>query len=243
MEFCRIHLDEVDSTNNYAANWLNMTKSIHPAVITARHQRYGRGQRQNHWLSEKNKNLTCSFIVFPHHIKLEKLGFLNKAVANALHRTLTNFISSKMDIKWPNDIWVNGKKIAGILIENNWRSQSLQHSIIGIGININQIFPSDDPWCSMYSITNEHFEIEFILDQLQLQIKDQFGLLEQFNFQLIDEYYHQHLLKKNELVSFTMNGRQFSGTIQGVDEWGRIILQSKDGKNAFLHGEVVIQYP
>jgi len=242
MEFCRIHLDEVDSTNNYAANWLDVTKSVHAAVITARHQHQGRGQRQNHWISEKNQNLTCSFIVFPQNTKVEKASYLNKAIANAVHQTCLHFLTSKVDIKWPNDIWVQGKKIAGILIENNWRSQILQHSIIGVGMNINQNFTPHDPWCSLHSISKQYFEIEIICNYLESQICNQLALMEQFNFQIIDEYYHDHLLKKNALVSFQMNGSQFTGTIQGVDEWGRIIIQSKDGKNAFQQGEVVIQY-
>ncbi len=242
MEFCRIHLDEVDSTNNYAANWLYMTKSVQPAVITARVQHKGRGQRENQWISPKNQNLTCSFIAFPKDVTIDTLGYLNKGVANAVHKTLSTFLAKPIDIKWPNDLWIQGKKIAGILIENTLRSQWVTHSIIGVGINVNQAFDSQQPWCSLLSITQRSHSIEEVLQVLQIEISSLMKNLGQMEYASIEEYYHQKLLNMGQIISYQCNGSEQKGWVKGVDQWGRIIVQKDGHTAAYHHGEVVIEY-
>jgi BirA family biotin operon repressor/biotin-[acetyl-CoA-carboxylase] ligase len=242
MEFCRIHLDQVDSTNNYAAKWLKMTKSITPAVITARIQHQGRGQQQRSWESPPNLNLTCSFVILPKNIQFEQLALFNKSIANAAHTTLSKYHDGNIDIKWPNDIWVNGKKIAGILIENNWKQQSINSSIIGIGINVNQPFAIGDKWCSLFSLTNKTIPLCEVLNELEFNIQRQLALLDDRKFENINRYYHQFLLGKNQSIAFHYRQELLYGNIEKVDDWGRIIIKTSESSYAFRHGEVAIDY-
>ncbi len=242
MEFCRIHLDQVDSTNNYAAKWLKMTRSIIPAVITARIQYQGRGQQQHSWESPPNLNLTCSFVILPKNIQFEQLAFFNKSIANATHITLSKYLDGDIAIKWPNDIWVNGKKIAGILIENTWKQQSITTSIIGIGINVNQPFAIEDKWCSLFSLTNKTIPLCQVLNELESNIQRQLTLLDDLKFENINRYYHQFLLGKNQSVAFQFHQELHYGNIEKVDDWGRIIIETGESSYAFQHGEVAIDY-
>ena len=127
-----ILLNEVESTNNYA-NQLVLSKAAeHGTVVLAQYQKKGRGQQGNFWESEFGKNMLASFIVFPQFLSAAKQFYFSKIVSLALVdflKTETNEVS----VKWPNDIYVRNKKIAGILIENSIKGSNLSSAVIGIG--------------------------------------------------------------------------------------------------------------
>lgn len=133
-----IHLDSVDSTNNYAANLLRLSPPPDGTVITTLDQTSGKGQRGSVWLSSKGENLLSSFIVYPKSCNHENSFILSQLTALAVVDTIENYVSRDVKIKWPNDILVDRKKICGILIELNWSVTKVQSAIIGIGINVNQ---------------------------------------------------------------------------------------------------------
>ena len=121
--------------------------------IRAGYQTAGRGQTGNGWESEEGKNLLCSVLVESRKIKDKRPFYLNMAVSVAVHRVIKSFVfersglcslSEALSIKWPNDIYWQDKKIAGILIENAIIGNELKYSIAGIGLNVNQTeFKSD----------------------------------------------------------------------------------------------------
>jgi BirA family transcriptional regulator, biotin operon repressor / biotin---[acetyl-CoA-carboxylase] ligase len=129
-----IFLNEVESTNNYA-NQLVLSKAAeHGTVVLAQYQKKGRGQQGNFWESEFGKNMLASFIIFPQFLIAAKQFYISKIVSLALVdflKTETNEVS----VKWPNDIYIQNKKIAGILIENSVKGVNVSSSIIGIGLN------------------------------------------------------------------------------------------------------------
>lgn len=132
-----VHLESVDSTNNYTANVFKDGSIEHGTVILADIQTNGRGQRGNTWQSDAFDNITMSIAFDPNLCKINNLISLNHITSIALF----NFISSYCDnvkIKWPNDILVNENKIAGILIESQFSGNKMQ-SVIGIGLNVNQV--------------------------------------------------------------------------------------------------------
>ncbi len=243
MEFHHISLDEVDSTNNYAAKMIQMTKHVNPSVITARYQTHGKGQRGKVWESSANSNLMTSFIIFNNHLQIENLYFLNKSIANAVHSTILYFLPNQnISIKWPNDIWVNGKKIAGILIENQWRGAITQSSIIGIGINTNEHYISSKDRCSISDILKTVSNNDEILSKLTEYLSDHIQLVEQEKWACIDLYYHQHLLGSNSIVTCKERGRTFPGYITKVDSQGNIIVRHEDQMSSFAHGSIEIEY-
>ena len=143
------HLDEVDSTSS----WLRRRLAERPlpsfSYVTARFQTGGRGQRGNSWESQAGKNLLLSMVFRPESMITPRRQFLiSKAVTVAVAEAVEGLLRSAgthppVEIKWPNDIYIADRKIAGILIENSIETAAdlgphIGHTIIGIGLNVNQ---------------------------------------------------------------------------------------------------------
>jgi BirA family biotin operon repressor/biotin-[acetyl-CoA-carboxylase] ligase len=131
-------LSSLQSTNIYALELLRQKKGFTGTVIVTDFQTKGKGQQGKIWESEKGKNLQFSIIISP-MLAVEKQFELSQFVAICLRQWLDSMSVSVVQIKWPNDILVNGKKIAGVLIENSIQGQEISHSVIGIGLNVNQV--------------------------------------------------------------------------------------------------------
>jgi BirA family biotin operon repressor/biotin-[acetyl-CoA-carboxylase] ligase len=131
-------LSSLQSTNIYALELLRQKKGFTGTVIVTDFQTKGKGQQGKIWESEKGKNLQFSIIISP-KLAVEKQFELSQFVAICLRQWLDSMSVSVVQIKWPNDILVNGKKIAGVLIENSIQGQEISHSVIGIGLNVNQV--------------------------------------------------------------------------------------------------------
>ena len=139
-----IHLDSVRSTNTYLAQ--NATGAVHGTVVYADRQTAGRGQRGNTWESQDFRNITMSMLLRPSRIKPCCQFWLSEAVALAVVHTLDRYIAEGVSIKWPNDIYWHDKKICGILVEHSLAGGKIEHTIAGIGLNVNQDrFLSDAP--------------------------------------------------------------------------------------------------
>ena len=133
-----IQIDRVSSTNNYAAKLLNQTKIPFGAVIMAQFQDDGRGQRGAVWQSKSGENLLFSAILDGSLMKEFPPFYLSKCVAVSIRDTLSYFLKHKIHLKWPNDVLVQRRKIAGVLIESQWKGNDIFSSIIGVGLNVNQ---------------------------------------------------------------------------------------------------------
>ncbi|MCH8318513.1 MAG: biotin--[acetyl-CoA-carboxylase] ligase, partial [Bacteroidetes bacterium] len=133
-----IYLPNCHSTNDSALSILGSNDVFEGTTIITGRQTSGKGQKGNHWLSEPGKNLTFSIILKPDFLDVKQQFKLNFAVSLGIFDFLSSFLKSHVKIKWPNDIYYKDSKIAGILIENSIRSMKMQHSIVGVGINVNQ---------------------------------------------------------------------------------------------------------
>ena len=131
----RIHIEKTDSTNTLARSLAN--ESREDILITTDFQTAGRGQRGNSWESEQGKNLLFSLIIHPQDIPASQQFILCQHISLALCEVLRNY-TNNISIKWPNDIYWDNKKIAGILIEHDIEGGYLARTIIGIGLNVNQ---------------------------------------------------------------------------------------------------------
>ena len=131
------NLHETESTNSFLHEQLMSEKLPEGSVVTADYQTKGRGQRGSSWQSEAGKNLLMSIVVYPDFLKASEAFVLSKCIALATCDLLADY-SNQVRIKWPNDILIEGKKVAGILIENILRGADIYATIAGIGINFNQ---------------------------------------------------------------------------------------------------------
>jgi BirA family biotin operon repressor/biotin-[acetyl-CoA-carboxylase] ligase len=225
-----IFLTEVESTNNYA-NHLVLSKAAgHGTVVLAQHQKMGRGQQGNHWESEFGKNLLMSIILFPHFLHAAKQFYLSKIISMALVGFLKTE-AENVSVKWPNDIYIRNKKVAGILIENSIKANHLDSSIIGIGLNLNQkVFISDAPNpVSLKQITGKDYHVEEVALKIRELLDYWFEKLQAENFNEIDSNYFNQLYRRDEWAMFAKHGIQFEGRITGTGEFGQLILEERNG--------------
>lgn len=237
-----VRLDEVDSTNSYLSGKFANRPLPEGSVVVAKGQVKGRGQGLNKWNSETGKNLTCSFVLYPDFLQPQYQFFISK-VASLAVADLVSLYTDKVSIKWPNDIYVNDKKIAGILIENTLERNIIKSSIIGIGLNVNQKdFPSNIPNpVSLLKITKTKQDLEDILFTLTNILEYRYGLLKNHEFETIDENYLNLLYRHKKMALFEVNGKRIAGSIEGVEPTGELIF--KNDKGEMLHfGYKEIEY-
>src|ERR1700749_523966 len=167
-----IHLKSVDSTNSYASELLRQVKLSEGSVIYTFEQEKGRGQRGNSWESEPNKNVALSLVLYPGFLNADQQFLLIKITSLAVADLMAEMLETlgkpqQINIKWPNDIYVNTRKIAGILIENTLRESTIHSSVVGIGININQlVFTSAANAVSLAQIIDKEFELMPLIERL-----------------------------------------------------------------------------
>lgn len=235
-----IVLQEVDSTNNYANRLIMSDTTEEGCVVLAHFQKKGKGQSGNFWESEANKNLLMSIILYPEFLPVQKQFYLSKITSLALF----DFLKSETDnisIKWPNDIYVKNKKIAGILIENSVKGNFLSSSVLGIGVNINQQkFISDSPNpVSLKQITEKEYKIEQMASDLAGYVFCWYNKLRDGNLKDIDDRYFNNLYRKNEWSFFIKDGQTFEARIIGIGEYGHLILEQRNGKtDKFMFKEI-----
>lgn len=240
-----IRLKRVNSTNNYALETISKSKPIEGTVISASYQDKGRGQIGRYWESEKGKNITCSTILYPKFLLAHNQFQLNMAVSLAIFDLIEHYITDsnhKIKIKWPNDIYINDEKIAGILIQNSLKGKSISSSIIGTGININQqVFSKDIPNAtSLINLLKTEVDIEStflwlfrFLTKRYLQLSS--GHINQLKNEYLDNLYRKDLWStfqdEKDLI--------FKGKIKGVDEIGQLtIMLENDSLRSFAFREV-----
>jgi BirA family biotin operon repressor/biotin-[acetyl-CoA-carboxylase] ligase len=226
--FNLIHLKSVTSTNLHASDLLSGKQIAVPSVILADYQTMGKGQGSNNWESESGKNLLFSIVTFPSKIKAKEQFYISKIAAISAREALSKYISP-VKIKWPNDILVNKLKISGILIENTLKSDTINTSVIGIGINVNQSeFPV--PATSLaIELLQEHNRMD-LLNAILVIFENWFDILESRDFAMIDTEYYKNLYGFQEWLRFSWGGVEFDAYVEGVEPDGYLVLKARDGK-------------
>lgn len=233
-----IELKEVDSTNSFLQRMLADSATYEGLIVRADSQTSGRGMGVNNWRSEPGKNLLFSLLLKPNS-SVDDLYFLNKAIAVSLCQAL-NSIEIDAKIKWPNDIYVKDKKIAGILIENRVKKSRLNNAIIGIGLNVNQVCFSADlnnP-ISIKLLSRNHLEVLDVLKLVSKFLEVNYLKFKRADFSSIDSLYHSYLSYKDEKRLFVIDGKTKEATIKKVNNLGQLILTMNDQTHAFSHSEI-----
>ena len=200
-------------------------------------QTQGKGQRGNIWLSESGKNLLSSFVFKPDNLSVENQIALTWATSLSILETLRKF-NIETQIKWPNDIFVGGKKIAGILIENQLQGTRISCSIIGIGLNLNQTFFEDLNATSLLIETGQIVEPRTFLNLLAHEMNEQFQLIYSSSFEILKTEYENNLFQMNELKSYEDKFGVFVGKIIGTTEEGKILIEKSNAIQSYGLKEV-----
>jgi BirA family biotin operon repressor/biotin-[acetyl-CoA-carboxylase] ligase len=236
-----ITLKEVDSTNTFLKDALSKsTPLLDGTVIMADKQFAGRGQSGNSWHSEAGKNLTFSILLNPGFLPIERQFDLNIAISLALNDFLNKYLAGKAFIKWPNDSYVDNKKIGGILIENIVHGNSIKHAIIGIGINVNQEEFSGDlrNVTSLKQALHQDYNLMQLLGEICSFIEGRYLQLKAGNSDKLNDEYLRQLYLKDEWASFCFDKQIQSGKIHGITKIGQLIVETAEGLRYFNNKEI-----
>lgn len=234
-----IELTDIDSTNNYAMRLLNEGMAEHGLVVRADFQTAGKGQLGNTWLAEESKNLLMSVILDTSELAIEKQFYLNAAICTCVADTLmTHYDLRHVTVKWPNDIYAGNLKIAGILIENNIRGTVWTNTVVGIGINVNQMrFPDLTTATSIRLETGKSHKVNHLMRQLNKNLNGYLEKLEQ-NPDALFEVYNQLLMNVGKSIHYKRNFELESGTLLGVNAQGLLEVDVKGKLKMFKHKEI-----
>lgn len=221
MKWKIVHIDETDSTNRWLKDHGEGTM-----VVATDYQTAGKGCGSNAWESERGKNLTFSMLIHPDGIAAREQFRITEVVSVALCRTLQPYIYNKVEIKWPNDIYVGDRKLCGILIENRLQGNVIVDCIIGIGLNVNQrVFLSDAPNpVSMYQLTGQETDREALLADF-LQTFDQ-----EWQNKTNGSEYRELLYRKGKDGLYEAKTGRFVAKLTDVLPDGRLLLVDEEGK-------------
>ncbi|WP_138432107.1 biotin--[acetyl-CoA-carboxylase] ligase [Fodinibius saliphilus] len=225
-----LFVEELESTNSYLKS-LPHSKVDHGMLCLTDHQTQGRGQYERKWESESRKNLTFSLAFKPQ--AKERFHVLTLACALAIVDQLEEFDDDfKLCIKWPNDVLLNEKKVAGLLTETMFAGNKLDRLVIGIGINVNQTsFPPDlDEATSVKLEIDTTIEREQFLSQLLRRIEYKYNLWQRQHRALIKGI-NRNILGYGQWVGLQVNGEILGDTFKmlGINEKGQLLMLNHDG--------------
>lgn len=222
----QIKLDETVSTNDFLLDLDKMTFIDSNVVVTANYQKFGRGKQIRKWESKKGKNLLLS-ILFKHKLKLKEQFNFSVIISLALKDLFSEILDDRVFIKWPNDIIVNDKKIAGFIIENKSNNSMIHTSILGIGLNVNQtLFQNYNlEATSVIKLTKKESDVDLIKDRLLFYL-EKYYLLEDCAIENLHNY-NECLYAKNKDLKFKSKDKMFEGKILRVKKSGEIIIKTE----------------
>jgi len=229
-----IQLDHpVDSTYNYLITLLQQRVDLPSGtVIHSDYQTAGRGQQSNSWFSSPGLNALPS--VYLRLLRpLQYVWTISEATAIAVYKTYKTLLPEDIGlmIKWPNDIFLKDHKIAGILIHNTLMRGIVAHTIIGIGMNINEdSFPQDFPQAtSLYLETGEIYDVQTVLKSLLIHLGEE---LSRTDYDSLHREYNTLLYRRGRLTYYrdATTREIFCATIEGVNPQGRLILATSTGE-------------
>ena len=233
-----IELTTVDSTNNYAMAQIQKTGITHGTAYFAYNQTAGKGQRGKTWTTNPGENLILSVVLQPLGLTAGQSFFLSATVANACYDFFKKYSGEETKIKWPNDIYWRDRKAGGILIENVFRDKLWTHSVVGIGLNINQVefHNSLNNAVSLKQITGMNCDPSQLARELCEVITLHYKQLYSDRDKIITDY-NSALYKRNQLVRLKKENVVFETTVKGVTSAGRLITTDRIERE-FEFGEV-----
>jgi BirA family biotin operon repressor/biotin-[acetyl-CoA-carboxylase] ligase len=228
-----IFLNEVDSTNNYAQR-LAKEGEIQGSVVVCDHQHAGKGRLDRKWFSPRGLNLYLSFILRP-DIKIEDVNVFTFITSIATVNTLYEY-GINSDIKWPNDVLINRKKVSGVLTELNISNNKLEYVVVGVGVNLNIHAAGLEGNKLLDTATSVYIEKGETVDRNQFLIKFLNNLDYCYDDYILrgKEYiYKQWTCRwdgKDKIVRVSMDKETFEAKCIGLDDKGYMIVEKHSGE-------------
>lgn len=223
--------EKLNSTNDWLLEQCGGASMLEGTIVRAIDQNKGKGQRGAVWLSQSNKSLCFSVLLRPKFLSASQNFQLSICIALGVFDCL-NELRPGFSIKWPNDIYFENKKIAGILIENQFRKSMYQNAIVGIGLNVNQNDFSDLPNAtSLKQILGLELPIEKVLDRLCETIEARYLQLRSAKHLKQKETYLSYLFRYNEWATYKIGEDEFLAKIIDILPNGRLCLAFENGQS------------
>ena len=235
-----IFLEEVGSTNAYVKQ--HMSELSDSTVVYTSHQTDGRGRLSRKWIDTGENNIYMTFCLKPSCEFQEIYSNLTQYLSVVLCKTLEKYgVDSK--IKWPNDVLVDGKKIAGILSETSMQGSSFKGIALGIGVNLNTsqtlLDSIDKPATSLAVILNKEIDREKFLKTLTDEFFLNYNRFLNTGFAMIRDFYLNHVSFLNTDISVNVLGKIESGCAVDITQDGALVLEKDNIKNTLLIGDIL----
>lgn len=233
MNYKYLHFESLDSTNKYVKDHYDELPDL--VFVSAEHQDKGRGRYDRSWVDTKGENLLFSVLIKNEEV-LSLGGYLSVVIASSVSSVLESIGLLHVSIKWPNDIYVNGKKICGILLEG----QLPNYLVVGVGVNINESnFDGEyrhEPTSAAIEL-GRRINVNSIKHLIFNDIFVKLSKISQYKEQSL--YYfksHNYLLGKK--VEFKVDEKSIKGIVNDVDNNFNIIIETENGEAKICSGEI-----
>ena len=235
----QIKIDATESTNDYLKQMLRQGPLEDGTLVRTLNQTKGRGQRGADWFFESDKSLAISVLKTWSAEKQPDAFQVQWVVCCAVLKVLSTLGQAEWHIKWPNDIMADGKKVAGLLIEHQFKGH-MQSSVIGIGLNVNNtVFPELPHAASLSQILKSAQDLEKLSDELSIGVYQACQGIRPKDLQRDLAEFNAHLFLKNTPASFAdKKDNVFQGRIQQVNKDGQLMVQTSQGVKGYNVGEI-----
>ncbi len=234
-----IELDVVDSTNSYLLEKSKENDCFEGDVVYTHFQSEGRGQRDTNWVSNPGENLMFSVFVRPSFLSATNFFLISKLIAIAVHHEVSRICKDALvEVKWPNDIYVNKKKIGGILIENQFKGSIINQSVIGVGLNINQTNFEGLNATSLKLESLCDFDVKTVMLKILQQFEKLYFLIQRGDFSEVEAKYTEALMNYNQIATYIVRNDTCKGTIINVRNNGLLELEINKSIEYFQFKEI-----
>ena len=239
LKFNKILVDAVSSTNDELNLLLKNNLQNEGLMLQSLYQSKGRGQMGTSWFSSAGKNLLFSIYLKPKLAKIEHLPFVNMTLCLSALFAIKKFYP-EAQLKWPNDILCNQRKIAGILVETSIQNTQLQHVIAGFGINVNEPeFPHHPQAVSLLQLLGHYVPLEEVLQAFCEVLYLTYNYLQNSDFEYILNEYNHYLYGNGQTLNFRdSEGYNFKAKVLGVNEKGLMNLLVEGQIVSYAHKEI-----
>jgi BirA family transcriptional regulator, biotin operon repressor / biotin---[acetyl-CoA-carboxylase] ligase len=237
-----IYAEELSSTNTYLMDKQNEIIT-NGSVVLAETQTHGKGRKDRVWYSAPESNLTFSILLTNNKLLHKHSNLINFAASLAVSVSIENLFQIKTDLKWPNDVLLNGKKTSGILLESSSTGNKINRLVVGIGINVNQ---NSFQGSFNYPPTSIRIELGRNVEREKLlsEVLNNFELLllkiEKDSSSIIEEWKSKCNMI-GERISIVENDSEKFGIFYDLDEEGFLLLKTKDGIEKIHFGDVSLR--
>ena len=235
-----IFLEEVGSTNAYVKQ--HMSELSDGTVVYTAHQTDGRGRLSRKWQDTGENNIYMTFCLKPSCEFKEIYSNLTQYLSVVLCKTLEKY-GVDSQIKWPNDVLVDGKKIAGILSETTMQGSSFKGIALGIGVNLNTpqtlLDTIDKPATSLAVILNKKIDRNEFLNTLVDEFFANYNKFLNTGFSMIRDFYLNHASFLNTNINVNVLGNIETGCAVDITQDGALVLEKDNIRNTLLIGDIL----